>query len=147
MRPNREKVAFALALVIFVAGVYSLVSTQVKRYPEIETRLSPGDLEFLPVQPRPWVERTAAGRNPFQLPSEWRPVTPAPLEPPPLEAELEPRVFFGWSARHSLGAPILYRARPPVKEPGTGDPLPPGGRSSGSVSPPSEQDSGRGGGS
>ncbi len=109
-RLNREKIAAILALLLLALGVYTLVTTQVVSYQEIQIKLDPADQQVPPIEPRLHLETLGGTRNPFHMSSDWEPLVPEPLALPPLETTQEVRVIFGWPAERVSGSPIHYRA-------------------------------------
>ena len=117
---NREKTAAGLALAIFGLGLYSLVTSQVRKYKSFDITLSTATVQVPVVEPKLNLERTGGDRNPFRLSSEWEAVEPDPLPLPPELSSLDVRVCFGWLAERAAGALIRFR-KTALKEVATED--------------------------
>ncbi len=118
IKPNREKVTAALALLIFlIFGAYALLRSQVtppRSYSKLDARkFNEGSADLLPIEPRLHVEDLGGTRNPFHFSSDWKTVTPEPLPLPPLGYDRRPQVLFGALLERGAATPVLYQAAIP----------------------------------
>jgi hypothetical protein len=135
MKLNRERIAAGLSLLLLILGAYRLLSFKIGDAPPPISTDIPTMADPIPrVEPRLFVEDQGGDRNPFQLASDWAPMTPEPLEPPAVEPTRWIAMPLGKSPDPALvgfGYPII----PPqeiggddtgeVKEPAPKPPAPP----------------------
>jgi hypothetical protein len=77
LKLNREKVAAGGSLLLLVFGVYSVVGRRLaEEAPEISTAIPPYTQEVPRLEPRLFFEEAGGSRNPFQVASDWVPITP-----------------------------------------------------------------------
>jgi len=83
---NRERVAAGLSLLVLVFALASVLDSGLAPpSPRISTEIPPFTQEIPRIEPRLYLDDSGGDRNPFQLASDWAPITPELLEPPPPE--------------------------------------------------------------
>jgi hypothetical protein len=86
MKLNRERIVAGLSLLILIFGIYEIArAPRAEDFRPIATEVPPSTQETPRVEPRLYFDQTAGDRNPFQLASDWLPLTPESLPPPPPE--------------------------------------------------------------
>ena len=86
MNLNREKIACCVALLIFLAGMYTVVLNfinppQIRKPPNTNISRADDREAFMP-KPRDYVGSEVAGRNPFSFSEGWKDLDAVPLLPP-----------------------------------------------------------------
>jgi hypothetical protein len=103
MRPHRERVVAALALVIFLGGSYKVIVGTVAPSPGVTTpdiSIPESHRELTLASWRRFSSEEPPQRNPFSVAEGWRRLDALPLPPPPYP---DPALF----------APVLERSPPP----------------------------------
>ena len=117
MNLNREKLAFAASLLLFVGGIYGVVVAFVS--PAREVRIPTTDLpkvqpEFFAPKFRSYAldESGGATRNPFSFSEGWQRLDSMPLDTPPVSNRIRVLPLLAASAPAADGG-LLYEIKVP----------------------------------
>jgi hypothetical protein len=116
MTLNRERIAAGLALLLLVFGAYRLFGPRVAGPPPrpIPTDIPAASQEVPRIEPRRFIEDTSGDRNPFQLASDWAPLSPEGLPAPPVDATRWIALPLGRGADPEVSG-FTYLEGPPVE--------------------------------
>ena len=117
---NREKVAFAIAVLVFMGGVYSVVVSFVSpaqqvRIPKVE--LPRGERELFAPEYRRYVAVEGSERSPFSFSEGWQPLDSVPLPGPPLPRRVRVLPLLSASVPAEEGG-LLFESKPPAESDG-----------------------------
>jgi len=125
MRINREKCAFAVAVLITAGGFYGVVMRQMSPARQERDRwVDPprGEYKFFATRPRFFAVDTASPRNPFSVSEGWQPLDAVPLAPPPVPARVRVLPLLSGSLAAADGG-LVYETVPPREVDASGAPV------------------------
>jgi hypothetical protein len=113
---NQERIVAGLALLLLVFGAYRLFGPRVAgpALRPIPMDIPAASQEVPRIEPRRHIEDTSGDRNPFQLASDWAPLSPEGLPSPPVDPTRWIALPLGRGADPEV-AGFTYLEGPPVE--------------------------------